>query len=117
MSVFPRRDVNINLLEFVPVFLGVKRLKDKLPNQHVVCYNDNTQVQACVNKGISSNKSVVTLLRHLFWELVEINCFITVRHIPGDQNSCANMLSRIDNNWSIDALNKFQLCCRNPSGY
>lgn len=120
VSEFPSCDININLLELVPVLMGVRHLKakwcDQLHNQHIVCYSDNTQVKSCVNKGVSSNHSAMSLLRKLFWELVDIKCFITVRHVPGDNNNCADMLSRIGGHWSTEKLNKFNLCCRNSSG-
>lgn len=65
---FPDKDRNINLFELIPVVLAVRRWGKFITNQHLICYSDNTQVQACVNKGVSINRSCMTLLREILYK-------------------------------------------------
>lgn len=113
---FPERDRNINFLELVLVILAVRRWKNIIANRHLICYSDNTQVQSCVNKGVSINHSCMTLLRQMFWDLASINAHVTIRHVSGANNNCADMLSRIGPHWSGEDLLTFGLCCRITDG-
>lgn len=48
---------NINLLELVPVWLGIVRLIKLYRNVHIVVLSDNNQVVNMLNKGKSRNVS------------------------------------------------------------
>lgn len=108
---FPMREININLLELIHVLLALIRLSQKLANRHLVCFTDNMQVKSFINKGVSSNSSCMSLLRKIFWVSVEMNCYVTARYIPGDENSCADMLSRLTVDTPSNVFSRFDLCC------
>lgn len=66
LQEFSSRDININLLELVPVLLVIKRICADCANCHLVCFTDNTQVRACINKGVSANSSSMCILHQNF---------------------------------------------------
>lgn len=80
------RDDNINLLELVPVWLGIGRLVRSYRDVHVVVLSDNTQVVNMLNFGKSSNVSGMCLLREIFWLCAFFNLYVTARHVPGLDN-------------------------------
>ena len=101
---------NINELELIPVYLAMLRMSSKVHDCHVVCYTDNTQVLSNINKGISTNKYAMSILRQVFLICVTRNIHLTARHIAGEDNVIADYLSRLHTAHSIE-LSKFQLCC------
>ena len=108
------KDHNINVLELLPVYLGLQRSAPKWVGLHIVCRTDNTQVMYCLNKGVSTNKEAMALLREIFWLCVSHDIHLTSRHISGMDNTVADWLSRITTESSISKLREFRLCC---SGY
>ena len=74
--------MNINVLELFPVLLAVREFSHVWANQHIVCYTDNTQVVAGINKGTSANIHCMSMLREIFWFSATYNFHITCRHIP-----------------------------------
>lgn len=107
---FPPRDININFLELVPVYLALETLTASYNNRHFVCFTDNTQAKTVINKGVSSNASCMELLRKIFWLTVRTNSYVTARFIPGASNVLADSLSRLVDNLGDD-MKYFHLCC------
>lgn len=56
------KDFNINLLELIPVWLGILRIVRRVRNVHVLVKSDNTQVVNNINFGKSANTSSMCLL-------------------------------------------------------
>lgn len=112
---FPDRDVNINFLELVPVYLAMELFSAFLQNRHFVCFTDNTQVRTVINKGVSSNSSCMLLLRKIFWVSVKMNSYVTARYIPGIDNVCADKLSRLSRSCGNEKL-YYPLCCSTATG-
>lgn len=110
---------NINVLELIPVWLGVRRFASICSNFHVVCYTDNANVMTMINKGISSNSTCMCIIRDLFWICANNNIHLTARHIPGKDNIIADVLSRIVHTNDVSVINHFELCCSDsrPGGY
>lgn len=106
---------NINVLELVPIWLACLLWGHTWKNQQIVCWNDNTQVVASVNKGISANKISMCLLRDIFWQSVHYNFHLVARHIPGILNSGPDFLSRIcDTTTTCDLMKHVSCNCRGP---
>lgn len=102
---------NINVLELVPIWLGIKRRAYLWENLHVLCYTDNQSVFHMINKGHSSNDECMMLLRDLFWDCAVHNIHLTARYIPGKENHLADLLSRIFFTNDISFIAEFLLCC------
>ena len=105
-------DAHISALELIPVVVAARRLAPLWQNQHVVCFSDNSQVVAMLNRGVSTNALSMQLLRELFWLSATNNFHITGRHIPGVDNIVPDMLSRVHTSNDLYAMNTFSLCCR-----
>lgn len=102
---------NISVLELIPIWLGLKRCSHKWRDLHVLCHTDNLSVKFMINKGCSSNKLCMVILRDIFWICATNNIYLTARHIPGQSNTLADLLSRIIFNNDLSFLNQFSLCC------
>ena len=107
---------NINYLELIPVYLAVMLLAPSCRDSHIVCYTDNTQVVAMVNKGTSVNDSAMVLLRELFWLSVIFNLHVTARHIPGKLNVSADYISRVSTNMNLSDFPSKLCCSHHPTG-
>lgn len=111
-NVYLQHDNNINVLELVPILLAARHFGQKWVNTHIVCFTDNTQVASAVNKGVSSNKLSMSILRELFWLSVYYNFYITARYFPGELNVVNDMLSRVSVRNKIMSEYYCSLCCR-----
>lgn len=107
---------NINVLELVPVWLCLKRRAADWRDKHVVCFTDNESVKFMVNKGASSNKACMVLIRDIFWICATNNVHLTARHIPGSANIVADLLSRVIFTNNLSILSDFSLCCSSGGG-
>lgn len=110
LNDWPNEDININFLELVPIYFGIRRMTAKFQNVHILCYTDNTQCCSMINKGISANNSCMSLLREIFWVCVLANCCITAVYIPGIQNHIPDMISRMVDDELSAEFPDF-LCC------
>lgn len=113
---------NINVLELVPVWLCLKRHFHSWRDLHILCRTDNRNVQYMINKGCSSNKLCMAILRDIFWICAsEIHLYIhlSALHIAGRENVIADILSRVCFSNDLSVLNKYGLCCCSSysSGY
>ena len=102
---------NINHLELIPIYLALKRFAPQWRNQHVICYSDNTQVIAAINKGVSVNEANMELLRGIFWLCATNNTYVTACHVPGVCNVLPDSLSRIMSTNTLYNINVSSLCC------
>lgn len=110
---------NINVLELIPVWLGVRRFAEIWGDYHVVCFTDNANVMTMVNKGVSSNSTCMCIIRDIFWICALHNIHLTARHIAGSHNVLADILSRIIFTNDLSVTGDFHLCCsvNRTSGY
>lgn len=105
-------DDNINFWEMIPIWLAIKRWASVYENTHIVAFSDNVQVVHAVNKGHSSNKSIMNLIRCIFWECVKSNVYLTARYIRGIDNIIPDTLSRLSDPYYIHKFMGYTLCCR-----
>ena len=86
---------NINVLEFWPILVGVKRWASYLRDTEVTVFTDNTQVLYMLLNGKSSNATCMSWIRELFWVCALFNIGIKPKYIITDSNLVADTLSRI----------------------
>ena len=65
-----------------------------MANQRVVFFTDNAALVDIINKQSSKHKLIMALLRPLILFCLRHNIFFKARHVPGLQNSRAD-LSRV----------------------
>lgn len=114
-NVFIEGDLNINVLELVPILVAARWYGPSWTNFHIVCFSDNTQVVSALNKGVSSNPISMMILRELFWLSVKYNFYLTARHVMGVDNVIADLLSRVSVNNNVQSALCDNLCCRRAS--
>lgn len=86
---------HINTLELVTVLLSVRRWGHLWRGRHICVRCDNSSTVAAINKGTSRSKIFMKYLRELFW-LSEVNGFrLTAKHIKGEHNFLADLISRL----------------------
>lgn len=68
LDVGTTSDLNINVLELLPIWLACVLRGYRWESQQIICWSDNTQVVAAINKGISANQINMHLLRDIFCE-------------------------------------------------
>ena len=105
-----RGDVSINYLELVAIYLAVSRFAVQWSDQHVVCYTDNMQAMAAVNRGTSVSKNSICIIRQMFWICAHYNIYLSALHIAGEVNLLADWLSRAGIRGFI-GINHLPLCC------
>lgn len=111
-NVYVQHDENINILELVPILIAARYFGSNWVNTHIVCFSDNTQVVAAINKGVCLNKVSMSILRELFWLSVKFNFHLTARYLPGRLNVVNDMLSRISVSNHVMSNIFCSLCCR-----
>lgn len=87
--------LHINEKEVIAVALAAARWAPLWSNHRVYIFSDNAVTVASINKGTSRNNTVMGFIRYLFWLSAKFNFHITARHIPGQNNTHADMISRL----------------------
>lgn len=85
---------HINELECLAVYLAAKKWAANWSNTHMVVESDNTTTVAAINKGSSSSRRIMAMLRNLFWLSAKFNFQLTARFIAGKSNLLADAGSR-----------------------
>ena len=80
------QELDIQVLEFYPIFLLVHLFANKLKSSSVLFHCDNIAVVAALNKETSLNKSIMKLLRPLVLTLLKFNISLSAEHIAGTKN-------------------------------
>ena len=101
------RNNEINYLETLAAFLGLKSFCSELRDAHVLLRLDNTTAVAYIN-GMGGTKSLDcnNMARSIWKWCVERDIWITAAHLPGKQNVEADERSRKFNDRSEWKLNK-----------
>lgn len=98
---------HINIKELLALTMGVRRWAPWYRDKHIVVYTDSSCVMYMVNKGTSTNRVAMQLIRELFWITVKFNCHLSARHIRGVDNFASDFVSRLDEHpsWPSDLIN------------
>lgn len=107
---------NINVCEFIPVYLAICRWGHLWCNKQVICLSDNTQTVQMINKGRNSSVLCMYYIREVFWWSVKFNCHLIAKHIPGITNTIPDLLSRLaQKKTGFINLHGTNLCCSQSS--
>ena len=85
---------HISPKELAPIVIALAVWGAGWAGQRICCYSDNMAVVYAINKGSARDPQLMRLLRALFFLSATFNVAITARHIPGEQNTSADALSR-----------------------
>ena len=85
---------SIAVLEFYPIILAVETWSEELQNQCIHFYTDNQALVEVINKQTCRDTKLMSLLRRLVLSCLKKNILFQARHLPGAQNTLADLLSR-----------------------
>ena len=88
------KDENIAVLELIPVVVAAALWGHNWRGKVVEYVSDNATVVAVLNSGYAKDKSLMHLLRGLFFKATSLNFGYCATHIPGRLNIAANAISR-----------------------
>ena len=96
-SPWPRviDSANIAVLELFAVFASIVTWGDVLANRQILIFSDNDAIVQAFTFGSSRNKSIMLLLRKIFFVCFEFNISLRLCHLPGSSNVFADLLSRL----------------------
>jgi len=106
---------DINYLEMLAAFFGLKSFCSNVQNVHVKLSVDNTTAVAYINHmGGSKSQDCNELAKHIWDWCIERNIWLSVVHLPGVQNIIADRKSRHfeeETEWMLDpqVFQKLQL--------
>ena len=86
---------HISFLELFAVFATVSTFSELLVNKHFVIFTDNEAIVSVWSTGSSKDKQIMALVREMFFLCTQFNLTIRFRHVPGVQNTFADLLSRL----------------------
>lgn len=75
----------INVKEFVAIFLAVFRSSNNFLYKKVVIYSDNASGVSWIKKGTSRTPLIQFMCRFLFWLSAMYNCAFIAQYLPGKQ--------------------------------
>ena len=85
---------HITVKELLPIVLRLGIWGYEWQGQTVLCRCDNAAVVAILRSGSSKDRTVMDLVRSLFFILAQFNIFLVSEHLPGVLNGDADALSR-----------------------
>ncbi len=85
----------ITFLELFPIVLAIHLFGDKFRNKRLVFHTDNQACVFIINKQTSKSPRIMKLVRQLVLFTLERNIKVSAVHVPGVQNSKADILSRL----------------------
>jgi len=79
-------------------------LQDKIEGQHLLLRTDNITTMYYVNGQGGPHKHLNKVAKLIFWAVKECNASLKALHLPGDLNTRADELSRLNpaTEWSLD---------------
>ena len=97
-GVWPHTWLNLNImiLEFVPIVAAVHVWGHRWKNKRVLFMTDNMALMAAINKQSSKDKKIMYLMRLLVLKCLELNMIFHASFVPTLQNGRADALSRGD---------------------
>ena len=106
--------MHIDALELKAIFLSLPMFRRDLVGKHMKVFYDNTTAINYVNEMGGTKSSVCNALATEIWDwCLAHNAWVTCSHIPGKDNTIADMQSRTINDrheWKLNE-NVFQILC------
>lgn len=108
------RLLHINVLELKAILLVLQGFTPLLSGKHIKVYCDNTTAMTYVNEMGGTKSLTCNDIAIQIWDwCLTSNAWITCSHIPGKENTLADMASRLVNDrheWKLDPRIFQQLC-------
>eukprot|EP00794_Sanderia_malayensis_P014575 gene14575-16077_t len=99
---------HINYLELLAVYFALKSFKSHIVGKHVKIMIDNTTAVAVVNNMGTCHSVMCNSIACEIWLFCEDNnIWLTAAHIPGSENTVADLESRnknSDTEWMLDSI-------------
>ena len=89
------KDPSIQFLELFAVAVSIVLWLDQVQNMRIKLFCDNDGVCKMINKGSSSCKNCMTLIRLITLESLKNNVRVYAKHVSTEDNNLADALSRI----------------------
>ena len=86
--------VHITIKELLPIVIAMKLWGPGLANRRILFLTDNIAVVFIINNQSSKDSVIMTLVRSLVVTLLTHNIELRAKHIPGKENTLADLLSR-----------------------
>lgn len=96
--------LHINEKEILAVTIAAERWAHLWENQRILIFSDNSATVCSINKGTSRNPFLMQCIRHMFWLSVVFNFRLTCRHIRGELNTRADLISRLHESGNFHRL-------------
>ena len=104
------QEEHINILELKACELTIKAFCKNMTGKHIKVFMDNTNSVAYLKNYGGRTDVLNDIARNIWLWCIEQNLVLTVAHVPGVENTCADALSRLKNDdteWSLsDAMFK-----------
>ncbi|XP_045188169.2 uncharacterized protein LOC123546048 [Mercenaria mercenaria] len=88
-------DSHITYKEFFPITLALELWGSQLANKCIVLHSDNNAVVHIINKQSCKDSQIMYLVRSMVLACMKHNILVRSEHVPGKQNTLADMLSRL----------------------
>ena len=89
------KDMHINYKEAAMAALSVIKWGPSFRNKTIILYTDNTTAACVINKCSAKNKTLMLLLREMFWVSAIYNFVVKARFLAGRFNVVADCISRL----------------------
>jgi hypothetical protein len=88
------------------VYLALSAFKEKVNNQHILLRTDNITTMYYINGQGGPHKHLNKLTKLIFWAVKECHASLRSLHLPGDLNTRADELSRLNpaTEWSLHPI-------------
>ena len=90
----PSKEWAIAPKELLPILFALVTWGRKWVGCRIECYCDNMAVVAVINSGRAKDKTLMHLLRCMFFVVAHLDIHIHASHVPGVENVAADALSR-----------------------
>jgi len=85
-----------NYRELYAVFLAISSLQEKIQDQHLLLRTDNITTMYYINGQGGPHKPLNKLAKLIFWAVKQCRATLKALHIPGELNTRADELSRLN---------------------
>ena len=86
---------SIAFLELLAIVIAVFSWGKRLQNKQILVHTDNESIAHIWKTGSCKSAEIMTLVRKLFFHIAKLNINLLFTHIPGHNNTFADLLSRL----------------------
>jgi hypothetical protein len=86
--------IHISFLELYPIMVVIELFGKYIQNRNILFFSDNDIVVHALNKQSSKDHMLMSLIRPMVLTLMKYNINLRLKHIPGEHNYLADIISR-----------------------